>query len=63
MVNTIPPKNAVMNLKFPDVLSLSRKSITNAVHRKVLSDMFLLEWLRNAKTCGVKSRCEIGHIA
>jgi hypothetical protein len=44
MVNTIPPENAVMNVKFPDVPSPSKKAITNTVHKEVLSDMFLLEW-------------------
>jgi len=44
MVNTVPPENAVMNLKFPDMPSPKRKAVTNTVHKEVLSDMFLLEW-------------------
>lgn len=44
MVNTIPPENAVMNLKLPDVPSPNRKATTNTVHKEVLSNMFLLEW-------------------
>jgi len=44
MVNTTPPENAVMNVKFPDVPSPNRKAITNTVQKEVLSDMFLLEW-------------------
>ena len=44
MVNTVPPENAVMNLKFPDMPSANRKAVTNTVHKEVLSDSFLLEW-------------------
>jgi len=44
MVNTIPPENAVMNLKFLDVPSPNRKAITNTVHKEILSDVFILEW-------------------
>ena len=48
MVNTVPPENAVMNLKFPDLPSPNRKAVTNTVHKEVLSDTFLLEW---SETC------------
>jgi hypothetical protein len=44
MVNTIPPENAVVNLKFPGVPSPNRKALTNTVHKEVLSNIFLLEW-------------------
>jgi hypothetical protein len=44
MVNTVPPENAVMNLKFPDMPSPNGKAVANTVHKEVLSDMLLLEW-------------------
>ena len=49
MVNTISPENAVMNLEFPDVPSPNRKAVTNAVHKEVLGNMFLLEWSRSCQ--------------